>query len=313
MANDASTPRRRAPRASIMDWDKLRIFHAVAEAGSFTHAGDILNLSQSAVSRQISALEESLRLPLFHRHARGLVLTEQGEYLYRTVHDVFSKLAMVEAQLTESKERPKGPLKITTMVSFGATWLAPRIHEFMEVYPDIEVQLLLDDKELDLSLRQADVAIRFKAPRQADLIQRHLMTVHIHAYASTGYIKRHGMPQSADELDQHRIITYGDAGRSPVPEADWLLRVGAKGGNVRRPHLMINNVYGIKNAVLSGAGIGALPDVMAYGDENLIQILPEMEGPEFDAYFVYVEEMRASKRIAVFREFLLRKIAESHF
>lgn len=313
MANDAPAPRQRASRASIMDWDKLRIFHAVAEAGSFTHAGDILNLSQSAVSRQISALEESLRLPLFHRHARGLVLTEQGEYLYRTVHEVFSKLAMVEAQLTESKERPKGPLKITTMVSFGATWLAPRIHEFMEVYPDVEVQLLLDDRELDLSLRQADVAIRFKAPRQADLIQRHLMTVHIHAYASTGYIKKHGMPQTTDDLDKHRIITYGDLGRSPVPEADWLLKVGTKGGGVRRSDLVINNVYGIKNAVLSGAGIGALPDVMAYGDENLIQILPEIEGPEFDAYFVYAEEMRASKRIAVFREFLLREIAESHF
>jgi DNA-binding transcriptional LysR family regulator len=85
-----------------MDWDKLRVFHAVAEAGSFTHAGDTLNLSQSAVSRQISALEEALQVPLFHRHARGLILTEQGESLNRTVREVFAKLAMTEALLTES-------------------------------------------------------------------------------------------------------------------------------------------------------------------------------------------------------------------
>jgi DNA-binding transcriptional LysR family regulator len=304
---------RRGPGASIMDWDKLRIFHTVAEAGSFTHAGDLLNLSQSAVSRQISALEESLRLPLFHRHARGLILTEQGELLYRTAHDVFGKLAMVEAQLTESKDRPKGALKVTTMVSFGATWLAPRINEFIEVFPEIEVHLLLDDRELDLSLRQADVAIRFAPPRQADLIQRHLMTVHIHAYASASYIKKHGIPHEPADLDDHHIITYGDAGRAPVPEADWLLRVGTKGRGKRTPSLVINNVYAIKNAVLSGAGIGALPNVMAYGDDNLVQILPDIESPEFDAYFVYAEEMRASKRIGVFRDFLLRKIAESNF
>ena len=97
-----------------MDWDKLRVFHAVAEAGSFTHAGDTLNLSQSAVSRQISALEEALQVPLFHRHARGLILTEQGEALNRTVREVFAKLAMTEALLTESKEKPAGRLKVTT-------------------------------------------------------------------------------------------------------------------------------------------------------------------------------------------------------
>ena len=116
----------------MMDWDKLRVFHAVAEAGSFTHAGDTLNLSQSAVSRQISALEEALQVPLFHRHARGLILTEQGETLNRTVREVFAKLAMTEAMLTESKEKPAGRLKVTTTVGFGASWLTPRLATFLE-------------------------------------------------------------------------------------------------------------------------------------------------------------------------------------
>src|SRR5205823_4539362 len=171
-------------RGNGMDWDKLRVFHAVAEAGSFTHAGESLNLSQSAVSRQISALEESLSVPLFHRHARGLILTEQGELLYRTAREVFAKLSMTEGMLSESKDRPRGPLKITTPVAFGSMWLTPRIKEFLEHYPEIQISLILDDSELDLSMREADVAIRMSAPRQPDLIQRHLVTIHRHIYAT---------------------------------------------------------------------------------------------------------------------------------
>ncbi|MDX1712064.1 MAG: LysR family transcriptional regulator [Rhodovibrionaceae bacterium] len=295
-----------------MDWDKLRIFHAVAEAGSFTHAGDSLNLSQSAVSRQISALEETLRVPLFHRHARGLILTEQGELLYRTAHEVFGKLAMVEAQLTESKERPKGQLKITTTVAFGSTWLAPRMRQFIELYPEVEPRLLLDDRELDLSMREADVAVRLSPPRQADLVQRHLLTVHIHIYAAPSYLKKVGMPKSAKDLDNHRLIVYGEDGRAPVPDVNWLLRVGTEGA-LRPPAMTVNNVYAIMRAVQAGAGLGALPEFMVQGTTDLVHVLPELEGPQIDAYFVYPEELRNSSRIQVFRDFLLRNVAESRF
>ncbi|GAB5471564.1 MAG: LysR family transcriptional regulator [Rhodospirillales bacterium] len=296
-----------------MDWDKLRIFHAVAEAGSFTHAGEQLNLSQSAVSRQISGLEESLSVPLFHRHARGLILTEQGELLYRTAHEVFGKLAMIEAQLTESKDRPKGPLKVTTTVAFGSTWLAPRIRDFMELYPEIELHLILADRELDLSMREADVAVRMTPPRQADLIQRHLITVHMQAYASQDYLKRHGPLNTVEDLDHHRIIVYGEDERPPVPDANWLLHSGRRGSGPRRPALSLNNVYGILQAVQAGAGIAALPEFMVTRPGELVRVLPDLEGPQIDTYFVYSEELRSTKRIAVFRDFLLRKVAESKF
>ena len=306
-----------APRtgvaANIMDWDKLRVFHAVAEAGSFTHAGEMLNLSQSAVSRQISTLEGSLKVPLFHRHARGLILTEQGELLYRTAHEVFGKLAMTAARLTESKDRPKGLLKITGTVAFGSTWLAPRMREFMEVYPEIQISLLLTDAELDLSMREADVAVRLSPPRQPDLIQRHLVTVHMNAYASPAYLKKHGTPRTPAELDEHRIVTYGEDIRPPVPDVNWLLKVATNSGRLRRPSMTVNNVYGIMRALQSGAGIGGLPEFMSEGLSDLVQVLPELEGPQFDAYFVYPEELRASKRIQVFRDFLLRKVAETNF
>jgi DNA-binding transcriptional LysR family regulator len=293
-----------------MDWDKLRVFHAVAEAGSFTHAGEALNLSQSAVSRQISALEESLSVPLFHRHARGLILTEQGELLYRTAREVFSKLAMTEAMLSESKDRPKGPLKVTTTVSFGAAWLAPRIREFTDLYPEIQVSVIVEDTELDLSMREADVAIRMSPPRQPDLVQRHLMTVRYHIYASSEYLKRFGTPQKPEDLDKHRIVIFGEEVRPPVRAINWLWEAGARPGYDRRPIFSINNVHGLLHAVESGLGIAALPDLMAQETVDLIRILPELSGPEVEAYFVYPEELRNSKRIAVFRDFLLRKVAE---
>jgi len=293
-----------------MDWDKLRVFHAVAEAGSFTHAGESLNLSQSAVSRQISALEESLSVPLFHRHARGLILTEQGELLFRTAREVFAKLAMAEGLISESKDRPKGPLKITTTVAFGSIWLTPRIREFLDLYPEIQVSLVVDDSELDLSMREADVAIRMSPPRQPDLIQRHLVSVQVHIYASSEYIQKHGMPQRPEDLEEHRIIVYGEDARPPVPGVNWMLEVGVKSGQDRRPILTVNNTYGMLRAIMSGLGIAALPDFVANEHSGLVRVLPEVSGPPNEAYFVYPEELRTSKRISVFRDFLLRKVAE---
>jgi DNA-binding transcriptional LysR family regulator len=293
-----------------MDWDKLRVFHAVAEAGSFTHAGESLNLSQSAVSRQISALEESLSVPLFHRHARGLILTEQGELLFRTAREVFAKLAMAEGLISESKDRPKGPLKITTTVAFGSIWLTPRIREFLDLYPEIQVSLVVDDSELDLSMREADVAIRMSPPRQPDLIQRHLVSVQVHIYASAEYLQKHGMPQRPEDLEEHRVIVYGEDARPPVPGVNWLLEVGTKSGQDRRPILTVNNTYGMLRAIMSGLGVAALPDFVANEHSGLVRVLPEVSGPPNEAYFVYPEELRTSKRISVFRDFLLRKVAE---
>jgi DNA-binding transcriptional LysR family regulator len=295
----------------LMDWDKLRVFHAVAEAGSFTHAGDTLNLSQSAVSRQISALEQSLRVPLFHRHARGLILTEQGEMLYRTAHDIFGKLAVAEAVLRDSKDRPRGELKITTTVGFGSTWLTPRMQELLDMYPELTVNLVLSDRLLDLSMREADVAIRFSEPTQPDLIQRKLLTVHHHIFASPDYLKKYGTPQKASDLKTHRLIAYGEAPPLPIADINWMMDL--VGSETVRPVLRVNNVYGLLLAVESGLGITALPDYIVQGQSKLVQILPDIETPEFDAYFIYPEELRHSKRISVFRDFLVRKVADWRF
>ncbi|MEQ8966195.1 MAG: LysR family transcriptional regulator [Azospirillaceae bacterium] len=296
-----------------MDWDKLRVFHAVAEAGSFTHAGEKLNLSQSAVSRQISGLEDSLKVPLFHRHARGLILTEQGELLFRTARDVFAKLSMTEAQLAESKEQARGPLKVSTTVAFGSTWLTPRAREFLNQHPDIQLTLLLTDNEVDLGMREADVAIRMTPPRQPDVVQRHLMTVRFHIYGSVDYLKRRGIPRTIGDLADHDLIVYGTETKPPIENVNWLLNVGDPPPGERTSILQVNNQYAIYRAVRSGLGLAALPDFMVDENLNVVKVLPEVIGPTVESYFAYAEELRHSKRISVFRDFLVRKIAESRF
>ncbi len=291
-----------------MDWDKLRIFHTVAEAGSFTHAGERLNLTQSSVSRQIGALEADLGVPLFHRHARGLKLTEPGETLYRAAQEVASRLAKAESLVTESMERPRGPLRITTTVAFGSMWLTERLKDFVEMYPEIEVSLIVREDELNLSMRQADVAIRLSPPQQSDLIQRHLFDLHHGAFASPDYLERHGMPHSISDLDAHRLIAYDETYHHSFTDLNWLLREGREAGNHRQPILRVNNLHGIFRAVAAGMGIAALPDYMTGLTSGLIPVLPELEGPVHRAFFVYPEEMKHSRRVAVFRDFLLRRI-----
>jgi len=295
-----------------MDWDKLRIFHAVASAGSFTHAGQSLGLSQSAVSRQISALEQELSVSLFHRHARGLILTEQGDLLYKTVHDVFAKLNNVETLLTETKENAEGLLRVTTTVAFGSVWLTSRLKEFIRAYPGIEVMLRLDDRELDLAMREADVAIRMSPERQPDLIQRHLTTISTSLYASKAYLDRRGRPETLADLKSHSLIGFPPNMALPFASANWLLDVS--GASFESPKvLLINNMFGIFQAVQAGLGIAALPDFVVADMPEIERVLPGNEGPEVESFFVYAEELGHSKRIAVLRDYLIKKVSETAF
>ncbi len=290
-----------------LDWDKLRVFHAAAEAGSFTHAAEKLKLSQSAISRQVSALEHDVGVPLFHRHARGLVLTEQGEMLFRTAHDVLVKLETVKLRLTETKDRPSGLLRVTTTVGLGAGWLTERVPEFLALYPDIQIQLLLANEELDLTMRQADCAIRLRQPQQPDLIQRRIFTVHFHIYAAPSYLAKHGTPATLADLDDHRIVTFGDPIPVHISDVNWLETAARPDGTRRTNVLQINDILAIKRAVEGGAGIAMLPDYVAGKDAGLVPILTETEAPSFDTYFCYPDAMKHQVKLQVFRDFLISK------
>ena len=297
----------------MLDWDKLRIFHTAAESGSFTHAAEKLGMSQSAVSRQISALEDDLGLKLFIRHARGLVLTEVGEQLFRTAHRMHWELQQVETQMSESQDTPTGPLIVTTTVGIGSAWLSSRLEEFLKLYPLIQLEIRLNDAELDLAMREADVAIRLHRPNQSEMIQRKLFTVHNHFYASKLYVEEFGTPTSAEQLDEHRIISFGEPVPSYLGDINFLEHMGRTDSSPRRASLKVNAIYGMMQACRAGVGIAMLPDYVVEEDDRLVQLMPETELPAYEAFFVYPPALKNSKRVGVFRDFLVAKAREWAF
>ena len=290
-----------------MDWDKLRIFHAAAEAGSFTHAGEQLHMSQSAVSRQISSLEADLKVPLFHRHARGLVLTEQGELLNRTVVEVFAKLQTAEILLSDTATKPSGELRITAPIGFGTVWLTPRLNEFMDLYPEIRIELILNDEQVDIGMRLADVAIWTREPEQIDLIRRPLLESRVRAFASAPYLRRYGTPAGPQDLDNHKIIAYSGQPAQHLSAISWIETVGREGRAPRPAVLRINSVVAIKYAIRAGLGIGMIPDYMTEADADLVPVLTESQQPTLPILFVYPEELKTSKKVHLLRDFLVSK------
>ena len=288
-----------------MDWDKLRIFHAVADAGSLTHAGDTLHLSQSAVSRQIRALEESLNTTLFHRHARGLILTEQGELLFDATSSMIKRIDAATARIRDSEEEVFGKLRVTTTHGFGALWLAPRLFKLYEKYPELNIDLMLEERVLDLPMREADVAIRMKEPSQADLIRKRLMSIRMRLYASPPYLEAHGEPKALEDMQVHRLICQNPnsaqvaSGKALVQE---LLTYELPAT------LTVNNYFGVLQAVISNLGIGVLPDYIIEDFPNVRRVLPEVESVEVPVFLAYPEELRQSKRVAAFRDFVQEEI-----
>ena len=274
-----------------------------------------LGLSQSAVSRQVSALRASFTVSLFHRHARGLILTEQGELLYRTAHEVFMKLEAARTKLTDSRERPNGELKVSDHAVASACIGSRRgSANFWTFIRDIHITLITTDEELDLAMREADVAIRLRQPTQPDLIQRKLFSVHFHAYASPDYLKRFGTPRTHEELDKHRIVLLG-GGIVPahLQNRRWLLEIGREGKGPRTPHLTVTNVLGVLRACQRGLGVAMLPDYLVEENGGLVQLFGEADTLAMDAYFVYPEELKSVARIQVFRDFLVANAQRWHF
>ena len=288
-----------------MDWDKLRIFHAVADAGSLTHAGDNLHLSQSAVSRQIRALEESFSATLFHRHARGLILTEQGEILFDATQAMIKRLEAAAARIRDSEDEVFGELRVTTTVGFGTLWLAPRLPALFKKYPALKIDLMLEERVLDLPMREADVAIRMKEPSQADLIRKRLMNIRMRLYATPEYFAENGMPEIMSDLTQHRLISQ-HSGTAQV--AAGALLVTQLLQNDIPSTLSVNNYFGVLQGVLSHLGIGILPDYITEDSPNLVRVLPYIESTEVPVFLAYPEELRHSKRVAAFRDFVAEEI-----
>lgn len=288
-----------------MDWDKLRIFHAVADAGSLTHAGEALHLSQSAVSRQVRALEDEVGATLFHRHARGLLLTEQGELLFSATREMSRTLDTASARIRDAKDDVYGELRVTATIGFGTIWLTPRLERLFEGYPDLSIDMILTEQVLDLPMREADVAIRMREPLQADLIRRKLFSVTFRFYASKGYIERRGMPMTAADLSEHRLVAHSPGAPQVSAGATFLQPFFA---GAHRARATVNNYFGLYTAAVNGLGVCALPDYLTTRDDNLVNVAPSLHSEPTAVYFVYPTELRRSKRVAVFRDFVLEEL-----
>lgn len=294
-----------------MDWDKLRVFHAVVLAGSFTKATETLNLSQSAISRQVSILEETLGNPLFKRVARGLILTEAGRALSETVLNVFAKLAMAEGAIAEVKDYPRGHLRVATSLAFGSMWLAPRLQDFLDEYPDIKITLLFKDEEIDLNMREADIGITAVPLDNPDIIQSNPVAYRFRIYASRTYLKTHGTPTKPEDLSDHRLIVFGKEMPHLYSNLDWLLMVGTQ--KPRIPYLVTNNGQAIVEAVKSGIGIAALHKYMIGNDSDLVEILPDIQREAVYRYIVYPKQLVNLKRVQVFVDYVFKKMLEEEF
>lgn len=292
----------------MIDWDKLRIFYNVVESGSFTKAATRLQVGQSAISRQISGLEERMGVPLFQRHARGLTLTEQGELLFRTAREAFSDLALVKARIKENTKVTKGALKIAATAGFGSAWLTPRIHKFLAQYPELRLTLRLSDNPVDLTIHESDIAITALVREDEELIYRELLCRPLKIYSTRAYLFKYGVPLAPEDLDHHRLVVFSDKAMIPYDNVNWLLTCGTLPGVAREPYLTINNLFGIARAVEGGSGIACFPSYIAQKCKNLVQILPDVPVPYVRFYFVYPRQLKESKNIEHLWNFLRKEV-----
>ncbi|MGB0935211.1 MAG: LysR family transcriptional regulator [Alphaproteobacteria bacterium] len=299
-----------------MDWDKLKAFYHVANVGSITEASEYMNLSQSSVSRQVLSLEDRLRCPLFHRHSRGISLTKQGQILFDAVKKIFSEIESAKTLIQEEKEDPRGNLKVATTYSLASLWLTGMVPEFLEKYPDIRLTIIGNDDELDLSTHRADVAIRPMIPHQPDLVQHYLLSFHLKLYASVDYLQKHGTPQSPEDLDHHQLLTFGEDIIHPYGNINWLLRVGAKAGQVRESYIKMNSSMGLRRLAEEGMGIAALSAEYAAQKtpkgSKLVEVLPDLKGPVVDLYYIYPEQLKGSKRVLALYDFINEELPKTY-
>jgi len=262
----------------------------------------MLHLSQSAVSRQVHALEQVIGSTLFHRHPRGMLLTSEGEILFETTAQIVSRLNAATGEIRGVKEGVYGGLRVTTTVDFGLLWLMPRLPKLLSLHPGLTIDLNMTELVLDLPMRAADVAIRQREPKQADVIAREIWTSPAALYASRAYLDREGVPESRADLAQHVLVRYTPHAPQPVENLDWLF-VERPGETTLRARIAVNSQMGIYESVRRDIGIGILPDYLARIG-GFVRVLPNRVGPSIPVHFVYATEMRQSKRVAVLKNFI---------
>jgi len=296
-----------------MQWDKLRTFYYVAKFESFTKTAQHLNISQSAISRQIIDLEYRLRHKLFKRLPRGLALTRQGQLLFENTQKmfVFSELAI--AQIQNEQEKPQGDLHIGANVGLVDTWLYELIPDFLKRYPDINLSIYSKDAHLDVESLEVHVALQPYLTDHPELIQNLLMTWNRRLYASKGYLRKYGIPNKIEDLERHRLIGFGSEKIHLFENINWHLNLNYKKGTSQKPYCSVNSLRALLELGKSGLGIISFSqESPLLKDSQLVELLPEVHGPSIDIYFSYPIQLKGIKKIDILENYLRTHVKSHH-
>ena len=286
----------------------MAVFARVVEAGSFSAAARELALSKSAVSKQVARLEDRLGVRLLNRTTRRLSLTEAGAAFYEGCRQMLGEAEAAEAAVSHLAAAPRGTLRVNAPMSFGVLHVAPALPDFLERYPELAVEMALNDRVVDLVEEGFDVGVRIGALHDSSLIARRLAPARRLPCAAPSYVARAGAPEQPEDLREHACLLYsyqatGREWRFRGPEGERRVTVSGR--------LETNNGDALRAAALSGAGVALLPSFII-GDDlrqgRLRRLLPGWEGSEPTAvHAVYPARTNLSPKVRVFVDFLAER------
>lgn len=275
-----------------INWDGFRYFVAAADGGSLTAAAKKLGSNQSTVGRQIDVLESSLGIKLFQRSVKGLMLTEEGTYILEQSQAMQASVTKVQRTIQGDNEEISGTVRVALPEGLCLEVLTPHLPEFYKDYPSINLILNVSSNTANLTRGEADIAVRLFRPTEANLVAKHLGAMTLGLFASSVYIKTHGVPTTVQALKQHRIISYGDQ-LSSLSENQWLLD---NAGTLHRVLSSDNTTTRLK-ATQAGVGISIQPYIFSQINADLISVLEEIELPEHQVWLAYHNDLRHLGRI----------------
>jgi len=288
----------------IMDTlSSMSIFQRVVEMGSFTAVANETGLSQPSVSKHVSALEIRLGVRLLNRNTRHQTLTDAGREYYEHCVQILSDVAEAESVVSEGSETPKGTLRLSTPISYGQHRIAPMLWGFMEKHPDLKVELILGDSNLDLVKEGIDLAIRLGPLNDSSLVARNLGICPRYTVASTDYLKKHGHPKVITDLKDHECIVF-----TLLPTKNqWHFSKNKKDENVHvTGRFSTNSPHAMRDATLSGLGIAVMPMFMIQegldsGDLELV--LKDYEPTPVPISAVYPVRRFVSQKVQCFIDY----------
>lgn len=296
-----------------MEIKQVKIFYTIARNPDLTMALEILKCSKEEMYDQMHLLEKELGTRLFHRDEKKWGLNPQGHTLFKSARSMLIELETAKSSLLEKKGQPvSGPLRVSTTKALTSLWIHQFVSSFKKKYNDVVLEIIPDDRPIDLLSGGFDIAIRTLLPLSPDLIQHYLMTWHVGLYASPKYIRDFGLPASVEDLDNHRFLALSYEGNEPYREAHWYLTLGKRGREAPRvPVFKTNDLNALVQTALDGMGIISVSEELNYVQEGrLVRVLPQIKGPEVAIYYICEDFLQDSPKILAFKEHLQEGIQE---